>query len=128
MHTILILEDDLHLRATLEEELIAEGFNVTGTDSSDTVLDLTFEQRFDLYLFDVNVIGMDGFLSYRHYVRVGIKHLRFFSPPKTKLPMSSRALVWARVTICANPLRWKSSSYGYYVFSNRKSSTKSLKR
>jgi len=61
MHKILILEDDLHLRATLEEELIAEGFDITGTDSSDTVLDLTFEQRFDLYLFDVNVIGMDGF-------------------------------------------------------------------
>jgi len=61
MHKILILEDDLHLRATLEEELIAEGFDVIGTDSSDTVLDLTFEQRFDLYLFDVNVIGMDGF-------------------------------------------------------------------
>ncbi len=61
MHKILILEDDLHLRATLEEELIAEGFDITGTDSSDNVLDLTFEQRFDLYLFDVNVIGMDGF-------------------------------------------------------------------
>jgi DNA-binding response OmpR family regulator len=61
MHKILILEDDLHLRATLEEELIAEGFDITGTDSSDSVLDLTFEQRFDLYLFDVNVIGMDGF-------------------------------------------------------------------
>jgi len=61
MHKILILEDDLHLRATLEEELTDEGFAVTGTDSSETVLDLTFETKFDLYLFDVNVIGMDGF-------------------------------------------------------------------
>ena len=61
MHKILILEDDLHLRATLEEELIAEGFDITGTNSSESILDLTFDQRFDLYLFDVNVIGMDGF-------------------------------------------------------------------
>jgi len=61
MHKILILEDDLHLRATLEEELSDEGFAVTGTDSSETVLNLTFESKFDLYLFDVNVIGMDGF-------------------------------------------------------------------
>ena len=61
MYRILILEDDLHLRATLEEELAAEGFEVTGTESSDTVIELTFDQHFDLYLFDVNVIGMDGF-------------------------------------------------------------------
>jgi len=61
MHRILILEDDLHLRTTLEEELTDEGFDIVSTDNSDTVLDLTFTQRFDLYLFDVNVIGMDGF-------------------------------------------------------------------
>jgi len=61
MHKILILEDDLYLRNTIEEELLSEGFAVTATDNSDTVLDLTFENTFDLYLFDVHVIGMDGF-------------------------------------------------------------------
>ena len=61
MHKILILEDDLYLRDTIEEELVAEGFLVTVTDNSSTVLDLTFEEKFDLYLFDINVIGMDGF-------------------------------------------------------------------
>lgn len=61
MHKILILEDDLYLRSTIEEELISEGFTVTVTDNSSTVLDLTFEEKFDLYLFDINVIGMDGF-------------------------------------------------------------------
>lgn len=60
-HKVLILEDDLDLRDTLEEALMAEGFNTVTTDSSDTVIDLTFNSRFDLYLFDVNVIGMDGF-------------------------------------------------------------------
>ena len=61
MHKILLLEDDLNLRDTIEEELMEEGFSVTSTDKSDDVINLTYEERFDLYLFDVNVIGMSGF-------------------------------------------------------------------
>ena len=61
MHKILLLEDDLNLRDTIEEELREEGFSVTSTDKSDDVINLTYEERFDLYLFDVNVIGMSGF-------------------------------------------------------------------
>jgi len=61
MNKILLLEDDLNLRETIEEELEEEGFNITSTDNSDEVLDLTYEKKFDLYLFDVNVIGMNGF-------------------------------------------------------------------
>ena len=61
MHKILLLEDDLNLRDTIEEELRDEGFDITSTDKSDDVIDLTYENKFDLYLFDVNVIGMNGF-------------------------------------------------------------------
>jgi len=61
MHKILLLEDDLNLRETIEEELEEEGFDVTSTDRSDDVIDLSYEKKFDLYLFDVNVIGMNGF-------------------------------------------------------------------
>ncbi len=61
MHKILLLEDDLNLRDTIEEELMEEGFSVTSTDKSDDIINLTYEERFDLYLFDVNVIGMSGF-------------------------------------------------------------------
>ena len=61
MHKILLLEDDLNLRDTIEEELSDEGFDITSTDKSDDVIDLTYENKFDLYLFDVNVIGMNGF-------------------------------------------------------------------
>ncbi len=61
MYKILLLEDDLNLRESIEEELEEEGFNITSTDSSDEVLDWTYEENFDLYLFDVNVIGMTGF-------------------------------------------------------------------
>jgi len=61
MHKILLLEDDLHLRETIIEELEEVEFNITATDNSDEVLSLTYEEKFDLYLFDVNVIGMNGF-------------------------------------------------------------------
>jgi DNA-binding response OmpR family regulator len=61
MHRILLLEDDLHLRETIEEELIEAGFELYTTDSSDTVIEKCYQERFDLYLFDVNVVGMNGF-------------------------------------------------------------------
>jgi len=61
MHKILLLEDDLNLRETIEEELEEKGFQITSTDKSDDVIELTYQERFDLYLFDVNVIGMNGF-------------------------------------------------------------------
>jgi len=61
MHKVLLLEDDLNLRDTIEEELEDEGFSVTSTAKSDEVIELTYEKRFDIYLFDVNVIGMSGF-------------------------------------------------------------------
>jgi DNA-binding response OmpR family regulator len=61
MYRVLLLEDDLNLRDTIEEELIDEGFSVTSTAKSDEVIDLTYTERFDIYLFDVNVIGINGF-------------------------------------------------------------------
>ena len=61
MHKILLLEDDLNLRETIEEELEEAGFKITATDNSDEVLELTYKNRYSLYLFDVNVIGMNGF-------------------------------------------------------------------
>jgi len=61
MHKILLLEDNLNLRETIEEELEEKGFQITSTDKSDDVIELTYQERFDLYLFDVNVIGMNGF-------------------------------------------------------------------
>ena len=61
MHKILLLEDNLNLRDTIVEELEEEGFTLTATDKSDDVIHLTYDNKFDLYLFDVNVIGMNGF-------------------------------------------------------------------
>lgn len=58
---ILLLEDDLILGETLEEDLRDEGYNVMWVKNATEALDATYEQRFELYLFDVNVPGQSGF-------------------------------------------------------------------
>ena len=57
---ILLLEDDVMLGETLQEMLEDEGYDVTLATTSDEVLDLTFENSYDLYVFDIGVPGMDG--------------------------------------------------------------------
>lgn len=57
---ILLLEDDDMLRDTLFEILEDEGYEVDTASTSDEVLDLTFENSYDLYVFDIGVPGMDG--------------------------------------------------------------------
>jgi len=61
MHTILLLEDDEVLSETLIDLLENEGFEVTHVATSQAALDVTFQNQFDLFLFDVNVGGMNGF-------------------------------------------------------------------
>ena len=60
MH-ILYLEDDALLAQSVIDELEDASYEVTWTPSSDEVIELTFNNHYDLYLFDVNVEGMSGF-------------------------------------------------------------------
>ncbi len=55
------MEDDILLAQSVVEELEDAGYDVTWAEESDTVVDITYKTRFDLYLFDVNVPGMSGF-------------------------------------------------------------------
>jgi DNA-binding response OmpR family regulator len=57
---ILLLEDDLILGQTLVELLEAEGYSVTLVRSGDDAADATFEKKFDLYIFDINVPDING--------------------------------------------------------------------
>lgn len=57
---ILILEDDAVLLETLLAELEAEGYACEGAAHGEAVLELTMQQRFDLYLFDINVPYIGG--------------------------------------------------------------------
>ena len=57
---ILLLEDDRELAETLEELLISHGYDVTLVHRGDDAVDQSFEQSFDLYVFDINVPDMSG--------------------------------------------------------------------
>ncbi|MBE0514498.1 response regulator transcription factor [Sulfurimonas sp.] len=57
---ILLLEDDSILGQTLVELLEAEGYAVTLARSGDEAADASYEDVFDLYIFDINVPDING--------------------------------------------------------------------
>ncbi|WOE70367.1 response regulator transcription factor [Hydrogenimonas thermophila] len=58
---ILLLEDDRTLGETLEELLQEDGYDVDWVIDGAEAADKTFEQKYDLYIFDINVPEIDGF-------------------------------------------------------------------
>ncbi len=58
---ILYLEDDTLLAQSVIDELEDASYSVRWVQESDEVIELTYETRFKLYLFDVNVPGINGF-------------------------------------------------------------------
>jgi DNA-binding response OmpR family regulator len=58
---IFLLEDDVSLNETIAEFLEEAGYSVTTAFDGDDAQDLIYENRYDLYLLDVNVPGIDGF-------------------------------------------------------------------
>ncbi len=63
---ILLLEDDEILCESLQEYLESEGFEVDIAHDGEAVYDLTFEKKYDLYIFDINVPKENGFDVLRH--------------------------------------------------------------
>jgi DNA-binding response OmpR family regulator len=57
---ILLVEDDLLFGETIVDLLEDEGYSVTHVPNGDDALDMTYEQKFDLYLFDINLPLLDG--------------------------------------------------------------------
>lgn len=57
---ILLLEDDLLFGETLVDLLEDEGYSVTHSPNGQHSLDVTYENKFDLYLLDINVPLLDG--------------------------------------------------------------------
>ena len=58
---ILLLEDDQLFNETLQDFLEEEGYTLSYALDPYSALDLTYEQNFDLYLFDVNLPYESGF-------------------------------------------------------------------
>jgi len=61
MARILLVEDDLILSETLSELLQAQGYDVTLASNGDEALEVTYENSFEIMLFDVNIGDIDGF-------------------------------------------------------------------
>ena len=57
---ILLLEDDLLFGETLVDLLEDEGYEVNHVPNGQDALDATFQEKFDLYLLDINVPLIDG--------------------------------------------------------------------
>ncbi|MCW9025953.1 MAG: response regulator transcription factor, partial [Thiovulaceae bacterium] len=60
MNNILLLEDDILLGETLVDLLEDEGYKVSHYPNGQDALDATFNNKFDLYLLDINVPQIDG--------------------------------------------------------------------
>jgi len=58
---ILLLEDDTLFGETLVDFLENEGFGVLHCREANEAIEATYAKRFDLYLLDVNLPGMNGF-------------------------------------------------------------------
>jgi len=56
---ILLLEDDEILAQTMVQ-ILEEHYDVTLVNDGEEVLELTYENKFDLYLFDINVPTLNG--------------------------------------------------------------------
>ena len=61
MNKILVLEDEPMLSDMIKSYLEGSGFEVTSCDNYEQALDLAYENKFDLFIFDVKIIGGSGF-------------------------------------------------------------------
>jgi len=60
LYKILVLEDDELFLETLEDFLSDEGFIVETATNGQSVMELCYENSYDLYLFDINVPKLNG--------------------------------------------------------------------
>lgn len=58
---ILLLEDDYNLSETIAEYLQEQGFEVVAVFNGEEAIEKSYEENFELFLFDVNVPKKNGF-------------------------------------------------------------------
>ena len=57
---ILVVDDELAMRATLTEILQGEGYRVTAASNGEAALDVLRQQTIDLAGLDLKMAGLDG--------------------------------------------------------------------
>jgi DNA-binding response OmpR family regulator len=60
VHRILLLEDDPNLSKSLIKYLKFNGYSVDWAKNGEEAIDLSYDNRYDLYLFDINVPLLNG--------------------------------------------------------------------
>jgi len=60
MKKILLLEDDYELAETIEELLVDAGYSVDLVHTGNEAVDASYEKKYDLFIFDINVPDMNG--------------------------------------------------------------------
>ncbi len=60
MKKILLLEDDIALGETLKDLLVDNGYNVDYVVTGNEAIDKSYENKYELYIFDINVPDIDG--------------------------------------------------------------------
>jgi DNA-binding response OmpR family regulator len=60
LNKLLLLEDDPNLSKTLIKYLTREGYEIDWAKNGEEAIDLSYENRYDLYLFDINVPLING--------------------------------------------------------------------
>lgn len=78
MYKILLLEDDEMLSQTLKSLLHEKNYKVTIAKNINEALDKTYEKRYDLYLFDINVPFGNGIDLLKDLREAGDKTPAFF--------------------------------------------------
>jgi len=59
-HNILIVDDELSVRKSLEHWFLEDGFEVSTAENGNEALNLIKDQFYDIYLVDIKMPGMDG--------------------------------------------------------------------
>jgi DNA-binding response OmpR family regulator len=78
MIKILLLEDDEILSQSIQFLLQSQGYDITIAKNGEDAIDITFDNKFDLYLLDVNVPLINGFDFLKQLRDSGDMTLAFF--------------------------------------------------
>ena len=69
--SILLVEDDTLLCESLADMLEEEGYSVSSAVNGEEALELTFHNRYDLYILDINLPLLDGLTLLRELRQAG---------------------------------------------------------
>ena len=77
MSKILLLEDDYELAQTIQELLQESDYDVDMVHTGNDAIDASYENQYELYIFDINVPDMSGLEILDSLRKADMQHLLF---------------------------------------------------